>query len=56
MDKKVAVYICQGCEIGGSLDIEALNEVVTDECEIELCREHACLCGDAGHHCRIQTS
>jgi quinone-modifying oxidoreductase subunit QmoB len=48
VDKKVAVYICRGCEIGGSLDIDALSEVVTDECEIELCRDHECLCNDAG--------
>jgi len=48
VEKKVAVYICRGCDIGESLDIAALSEVVTGECEVELCRDHECLCGDAG--------
>ncbi len=48
MDKKTAVYICRGCEIGDSLDIEALSDVATDELGMELCRDHECLCGDAG--------
>ena len=48
MEKKVAVYICHGCEIGESLDVEALSEVATGECEVDLCRDHEFLCGDAG--------
>ena len=48
MDKKVAVYICRGCEIGESLDIEELCELATGDLEADLCREHECLCGDAG--------
>ena len=48
MEKKLAVYICRGCDIGASLDLEALGNVVTDECEVELCREHDCLCGQGG--------
>jgi quinone-modifying oxidoreductase subunit QmoB len=48
VEKKVAVYICRGCDIGESLDVAALSEVVTGECEVELCRDHECLCGDAG--------
>ncbi len=47
-EKKVAVWICKGCEIGESLDIEAIEKVVTDECKIELCRTHPFLCGDEG--------
>ncbi len=47
-DKKVAVWICQGCDIGKSLDVEALEKVVTDECEVDLCRSHPFLCGDEG--------
>jgi quinone-modifying oxidoreductase subunit QmoB len=48
VEKKVAVYICHGCDIGGSLDVAALSEVATGECEADLCRDHECLCGDAG--------
>ncbi|OQX61644.1 MAG: heterodisulfide reductase subunit A [Desulfococcus sp. 4484_241] len=31
MDKKYCVYICTGCGIGDSLDIDALSEVAKDE-------------------------
>jgi quinone-modifying oxidoreductase subunit QmoB len=48
VDKNVAVYLCKGCDIGGALDMDALNEVATDEFDIELCKEHDCLCGDDG--------
>ncbi len=48
MDKKAAVYVCRGCEIGESLNIEELCELATGDCEADLCRDHECLCGDAG--------
>jgi len=48
MDKKLAVYICRGCDIGSALDMDALNDVATDEYNIEICKEHECLCGDGG--------
>jgi len=47
-EKKLAVWICQGCDIGKSLDVEALEKVATDEYDVELCRSHEFLCGDAG--------
>ncbi len=47
MDKKVAVYICRGCDIGDSLDIDALTSVAQEN-EAAICREHDCLCGDEG--------
>ncbi|MHC4798991.1 MAG: hypothetical protein ACYTF1_20345 [Planctomycetota bacterium] len=47
-DKKVTVWICKGCDIGTSLDVEALEKVATDECEVCLCRSHPFLCGDEG--------
>jgi quinone-modifying oxidoreductase subunit QmoB len=46
-EKKIAVWICQGCEIGQSLDIEAL-EKVAGELGAAVCRSHPCLCGDEG--------
>ena len=48
MEKNVAVYICRGCDIGASLDLDALAEVATDELGIGVCRMHDCLCGDEG--------
>jgi len=46
--KKLAVWICKGCDIGKCLDVEALEKLVTDECNVELCRTHDFLCGDEG--------
>jgi len=47
VDKKIAVYICKGCDIGESLDVEALINVAK-EAGAALCRDHACLCGKEG--------
>jgi len=47
-EKKLAVWICTGCDIGESLDIEALEKVVKEECKVELCQTHQFLCGDEG--------
>ncbi|MHC4696279.1 MAG: hydrogenase iron-sulfur subunit [Planctomycetota bacterium] len=47
-DKKIAVWICQGCDIGKSLDVEALEKVAAEECGADLCRSHPFLCGDEG--------
>ncbi len=48
MDKKAAVYVCRGCDIGKSLDLASLAGVATGELGISTCREHDCLCGDEG--------
>jgi quinone-modifying oxidoreductase subunit QmoB len=47
-EKKIAVWICQGCEIGESLDIDALKSVVDEEGGVEQCESHPCLCGREG--------
>ena len=47
-EKKISTYICSGCDIGRSLDIEALSKVATDELGVEVCREHPWLCGAEG--------
>ena len=47
-DKKTAVLICQGCDIGEALDVDALETLATDECDADLCKCHACLCGEEG--------
>jgi len=46
-DKKTAVWLCLGCDIGDSLDVEAL-EKVAGECGAGPCRSHAFLCSDEG--------
>jgi quinone-modifying oxidoreductase subunit QmoB len=48
VDKKVAVYVCRGCEIGESLNVDELCELATGDCEADICRDHECLCGDGG--------
>jgi quinone-modifying oxidoreductase, subunit QmoB len=46
MDKKYGVYICEGCGIGESLDIEALKGVPEEE-GLPV-QTHPCLCGQDG--------
>jgi quinone-modifying oxidoreductase, subunit QmoB len=48
MDKKLGVYICAGCGIGESLDIEALKKVATKEFKAPVCKSHPWLCGVEG--------
>ena len=47
-DKRIGTYICRGCDIGSSLDVEALGKVAGDEFSVETCRDHPCLCGAEG--------
>ncbi len=48
-DKKLSVWICQGCGIGKSLDIEALEKVTEeDDLDADSCQTHPFLCGDEG--------
>ncbi|MEW6615147.1 MAG: FAD-dependent oxidoreductase [Thermodesulfobacteriota bacterium] len=48
MDKKIGVYICCGCEIGESLDIDALSGVASSEYKVPICKNHPMLCGKEG--------
>ena len=47
-EKKVAVWICQGCDIGDSVDVDALESLATGDCGADQCSTHAYLCGDEG--------
>jgi len=47
MDKKYSAYICTGCGIGDTLDIEALSGVVSSEMGMP-CKTHQFLCGAEG--------
>jgi quinone-modifying oxidoreductase subunit QmoB len=48
MKNKVGVYICKGCEIAQSIDIDKLVEVATDEMQSPVCRTHDALCTREG--------
>ncbi|MBU0699753.1 hydrogenase iron-sulfur subunit [bacterium] len=48
MDKKLGVYICTGCGIGDSLDVEKLSKLTTGACKVPVCKTHACLCTQDG--------
>jgi quinone-modifying oxidoreductase subunit QmoB len=45
--QKIGAYICTGCDIGDSLDIEAL-QAVAEKKKIEVIKTHEFLCGEAG--------
>ena len=47
-EKKIATYICSGCEIGEALDMEALAKMAKSEAKADLVRTHPCLCNDEG--------
>jgi len=48
MDKKIGVYLCAGCQIGDSIEMEKLEKVATGEYKIPICKSHAAFCGDEG--------
>ncbi|MHC5039047.1 MAG: hydrogenase iron-sulfur subunit [Planctomycetota bacterium] len=51
-DKKIAVYVCKGCDIGTSIDVDALKGALEEDeyedCETEIFRTHDCLCAEEG--------
>jgi quinone-modifying oxidoreductase, subunit QmoB len=47
MEKKIGVYICSGCGIGDTVDVEKLSEVA-GEFKVPLCRTHPALCSPEG--------
>jgi len=47
MDQKIGVYICSGCSIGESLDVDALS-AVANEFKIAKCESHPVLCSPEG--------
>jgi quinone-modifying oxidoreductase subunit QmoB len=46
MEKKLGVYICEGCGLGEGLDIERLKKKVPPK--IKICKTHPFLCGPDG--------
>jgi len=47
MDTKIGVYICKGCDIGKSLDLDKLGEAATEQ-GAAVCKTHDCLCSPEG--------
>lgn len=47
MDQKIGVYLCSGCGIGESIDVEALS-AVANEFKVAKCADHPALCGQEG--------
>ncbi len=48
METKIGVYICKGCAIAQSLDVDKLVGVATSEMEAPVCRTHDALCSQEG--------
>ena len=48
MDRKLGVYICSGCSIGESIDVNRLVDVAQKEYKAPVCRTHPFLCGEDG--------
>ena len=48
MDRKLGVYICSGCSIGESIDVNALVNVAQKEYNASICKTHPFLCGEDG--------
>jgi len=44
METKIGVYICKGCDIAKSVDVEKISEVVTGETKASICETHDVLC------------
>ncbi len=47
-ENKIGVYICTDCGIGDSLDVEKLEQVVTAEMRVPVCKTHPFLCSQDG--------
>lgn len=46
-ETKVGVYLCSGCEIGESINIEELSKVASEENKVPLCKTNPWLCSDS---------
>jgi quinone-modifying oxidoreductase subunit QmoB len=48
MDKKLGLYICTGCSIGESIDVEKLSNIAKNALRIPAVKSHFALCGKEG--------
>ncbi len=54
--KETAVWICRGCQIGESLDIDALENIAVHDCGANTCKSHDSLCGDEAAQLRVKVT
>jgi quinone-modifying oxidoreductase subunit QmoB len=48
METKIGCYVCKGCEISQSIDVDALVELASKEGKAALSKSHDCLCNAEG--------
>ncbi len=48
MEPKIGVYICKGCDIGKSVDVDKLVEMASGNADVATCKSHEILCGAEG--------
>lgn len=48
MDPKIGCYICKGCDIAKSLDVDKLVGIATGEGKVAICKTHDMFCGSEG--------
>ena len=48
MDKKLGIFICSGCRIGKSLDVDGLCTKMQNELHPAICSSHKALCSPSG--------
>ncbi|MBI4668247.1 MAG: FAD-dependent oxidoreductase [Elusimicrobia bacterium] len=48
METKIGSYICQGCDIANSLDIDKLAKIAVEEGKAAFCKSHQALCSREG--------
>jgi quinone-modifying oxidoreductase subunit QmoB len=48
MEKKIGLYICTGCSIGESIDVEKSTNIAKNALRVPLVKSHFALCGKEG--------
>ncbi|BCB97256.1 heterodisulfide reductase subunit A [Dissulfurispira thermophila] len=48
MDKNIGLYICTGCSIGESIDVEKLSNIAKNALRVPVVKSHFALCGKEG--------
>ena len=47
-DNKIGIYLCEGCGIAEAIDMDELEQTVSNEFQVTTCKRHAALCSDEG--------
>jgi quinone-modifying oxidoreductase subunit QmoB len=48
MEKKLGLYICTGCAIGDSVDVEKMSNIAKNALKVPVVKSHFALCGKEG--------